>query len=98
MCIRDSELAHQWFGDLMTCNSWEHTWLNEGFATYMSALWFEHRDGADAYQKYMLAQFEAVIDNDKGESPIDVGMCSRAYLHPWECFRKGPSPYSKGSS
>jgi aminopeptidase N len=92
------ELAHQWFGDLMTCNSWEHTWLNEGFATYMTALWFEHRDGADAYQKYMLGQFAAVIDNDKGEAPIDVGMCSKAYLHPWECFRKGPSPYSKGSS
>jgi aminopeptidase N len=94
------ELAHQWFGDLATCNSWEHTWLNEGFATYMSALWFEHRDEphGDAYQKYILGQFQAVIDGDKGEAPGDVGMCSKAYAHPWECFRKGPSPYSKGSS
>jgi aminopeptidase N len=92
------ELAHQWFGDLVTCNSWEHTWLNEGFATYMSALWFEHRDGADAYQKYMLGQFAGVIDSDRGEAPGDVGMCSKAYAHPWECFHKGANPYSKGSS
>lgn len=94
------ELAHQWFGDLATCNSWEHTWLNEGFATYMTALWFEHRDEphGDAYQKYILGQFQGVIDGDKGEAPADVGMCSKAYAHPWECFRKGPSPYSKGSS
>src|SRR5688572_20052583 len=34
------ELAHQWFGDLATCNSWEHIWLNEGFATYATHLWF----------------------------------------------------------
>lgn len=29
------EQAHMWFGDLVTCDWWEHTWLNEGFARYL---------------------------------------------------------------
>jgi aminopeptidase N len=36
------ELAHQWFGDLVTCRSWAHAWLNEGMATYFEALYRQH--------------------------------------------------------
>jgi aminopeptidase N len=36
------ELAHQWFGDHITCGSWNHVWLNEGFATYCEGLYTEH--------------------------------------------------------
>lgn len=39
------ELAHQWFGDLVTTQDWSNTWLNEGFATYFEALWKEHHHG-----------------------------------------------------
>jgi aminopeptidase N len=42
------ELSHQWWGDMITCGSYHDIWLNEGFATYSEALWFEHTYGLRA--------------------------------------------------
>jgi aminopeptidase N len=43
------ELAHQWFGDLLTCQDWSQAWLNESWATFIEAVWWEHdRSAADA--------------------------------------------------
>jgi len=47
------ELAHSWWGNDVTCASWKHIWLNEGFARYAEALWYEHRNGSDALRGYM---------------------------------------------
>ena len=46
------ELAHQWFGDAVTCGSWHDIWLNEGFATYSEALTREALDGAFAFDNW----------------------------------------------
>jgi aminopeptidase N len=43
------ELAHQWFGDLLTCKDWSHLWLNEGFASFYDLLYTEHKDGRDEF-------------------------------------------------
>jgi hypothetical protein len=43
------ELAHQWWGDLVTCRDFHHIWLNEGFASYGEGLWAESQGGAAAY-------------------------------------------------
>ncbi|MFA4837945.1 MAG: M1 family aminopeptidase [Candidatus Neomarinimicrobiota bacterium] len=47
------ELAHQWWGDMITCANWRHIWLNEGFARYAEAYWYEHQNGSESLKGYM---------------------------------------------
>ena len=42
------EMAHQWFGDYVTCRDWSNLWLNEGFATFYAHLYEGHKNGRDA--------------------------------------------------
>lgn len=94
------ELGHQWFGDLITCNTWAHIWLNEGWATYCTGLWYEARDGdQNGYVRYMHGVMRGIADNDQlGEKDSRPGMVSSIYKHPWEVFRRVSNPYPKGAS
>ncbi len=56
------ELAHQWFGDLLTCRDWPHGWLNEGFATYAEVLWREEADGRDEADLQRAQDLEIYLD------------------------------------
>lgn len=55
------EIAHQWFGDAVTETGWQHVWLSEGFATYMTNCYLEHTYGADSLQHLMAQQRKKIF-------------------------------------
>lgn len=98
------ELAHQWFGDLVTCNSWEHLWLNEGWATYAEALWAEHKASAlgpekarEAYQRAIAGNLRSQRVTNRGFAPDFPAMVSNRYSDPDEMFSRLDNPYPKGA-
>jgi aminopeptidase N len=63
------ELAHQWFGDYVTCKDWSHIWLNEGFASYYDTLHEGFVYGHDHFQYRMLRRAQSILGR-KGKKPI----------------------------
>lgn len=76
------ELAHQWWGDLVTCKDWSHLWLNEGFATYSESLWAEHAFGRDERDWHMLEDSRAARSGSTQTRPI----VDRHYPNPGSMF------------
>ncbi|MDP9033385.1 MAG: HEAT repeat domain-containing protein [Myxococcota bacterium] len=77
------ELAHQWFGDYVTCRAWYEGWLNEGFATFFEHVWREEHSGRDEYDFGLKVDFEAYAAEAHGryrrpvvcqdyDSPLDL--------------------------
>ena len=87
------ELAHQWFGDLLTCKEWGHAWLNESFATYFEALFTEHDLGREEFQYEMREKLHQYLDEDKNVYRRSI--VTHVYKKPDDLFDR--HLYEKGS-
>lgn len=87
------EMAHQWFGDLVTAKDWGHIAINESFATFIEALWTERSKGRDEYLYEIYSNFKAYLNeyNTRYARPIITNL----YAIPEEVFDR--HSYEKGS-
>jgi len=89
------EMAHMWFGDLLTCRTWKHIWLNEGFATYFTDLFFEHRYGVEEFLLRRRKQNDGYIKDTPKPSELNLERDARGDI-PLELF--GGKQYSRGAA
>jgi aminopeptidase N len=65
------EIAHQWFGDCVTELDWNHVWLSEGFATYLTSMYFESINGKEALKKDLSATRERILKYwERNKKPV----------------------------
>lgn len=86
------ELAHQWFGDLVTCRDWSHAWLNEGFATFIEMIEREERLGRDELDAWVVSDLERYLSEAHGDYQRPIVF--RDYEEPIDLFDR--HLYQKG--
>lgn len=74
------ELAHQWWGNRITCKNWNHFWLNEAVATFLSAAYNEHRFGQEKYNADITAYY--IVYDDIRKRGKDKPLVFKSWLNP----------------
>lgn len=87
------ELAHQWWGDLVTCQDWSQAWLNEGWATLTESIWFTHARGPDEGTWHLWQQARDYFAEDGGR--YRRGIVSYRFKNPIDMFDR--HIYEKGA-
>ncbi len=72
------ELAHEWWGNLVTAKDWSDVWIHEGFATYMEALFVERTLGVTKYKNYMFDLSRQIL-NTKPVAPLEATTAAKMF-------------------
>ncbi|MGI9180241.1 MAG: M1 family metallopeptidase [Longimicrobiaceae bacterium] len=88
--LHHHELAHEWWGNLVTNRDWNDMWLHEGFGTYMQALYMERLRGAEGLHAYMAGMRQGIA-NQRPVAPREPQTAGEIY------FSSGGDIYSKGA-
>jgi len=88
--LQAHELAHQWFGNKVTCGSWADIWLNEGFATYLEGMTYEHGLGSNTWPAWLQGKISQITSQPDGSVYVpDTTSVNRIF--------NGRLSYSKGA-